>query len=197
MVSLAAPKASPAGMPDAPDLRELSDAAYQNEVLRLPLEKSESHVEAELVARARQLGVSTAHYAAADKRHTSSAESASTAPTYHGRTFSTASEASTSTAPTVDSSLFAPPSPGPLPADPADKRRPRDLSFAPYDKYLAQVGKNLNQPRFRKSSIATVDPSSRSIFSVSTKRSLASVRSGFKNRLRWRRRSLLPPEPML
>lgn len=198
MVSLVVSK-PPAETPDSYNLPELSDAVYFKEVLRLPVEKSEDHIEDELVARARQLGISPSpsSHNASDKRYTSSAESASTVPTYHARTFSTASNDSASTALTAHSSVFAAPSPEVTPAIANDKRRPRSLNFSQYDKYLSQIDRNLDQPKFRKSSAIVADPSSRSLFSVSTKRSLASVKSTIKNRMRWRRKSIQPYVPIL
>lgn len=194
MVSLAVPKAL-AETPDTTfNLPELSDAAYINEVLRLPVEKCESHVEDELVAKARQLGISTVAFS--DKRYTLSAESASTVPTYHARTFSTGSRDSTSTALTLQSSLFTPPSPELSPTEANGKRRPKSTNFSQYEKYLTQVDKNLDQPKFRRPSI-TVDNSNKSLFSVNTRRSLASVRSGIKSRLRLRRKSVQPSIPSL
>lgn len=188
---------------EKPPIVEISDAAYFNDVLQLPLDKTESHAEDELVARARELGISTALFSAAtaqhkadQKRYTSSAESASTVPTSsgHGRTFSTASDGSSaSTALTVHSSVHN--AATPQPSSPDAKRR--ELNFAPYDRFVSQqAGKNLDQPRvLRKSSFAVPDSSSKSLFSVSTRRSLASVTSNFKNRLRFRRKSILPPPP--
>ncbi|KAI6780020.1 putative E3 ubiquitin-protein ligase-like protein [Emericellopsis cladophorae] len=186
MVTLATPQLM-AEMP------ELSDAAYYNQVLRLPIEKSEDHIDDELVARAQALGITTTLSSPADKRYTSSAESASsTAPTYHARTFSTGSSDSTGTALTERSSLSKPDT---ILAPERNETARRTLNFAHYDKYLAQLGNNLDQPKFRKQ--AVVDTSSKSLFSVSTKRSLASVKSNIKNRMRWRRRSTQPFTPQL
>jgi hypothetical protein len=174
-------------------------------VLQLPSGKSEDCIEHELIARARRLGIApspSSSHNASDKRYTSSAESASTVPTYHVRTFSTASNDSASTALTVQSSIFTPPSPEVAPAAANDKRPPpRNLNFSHYDKYLTQIDKNLDQPKFRNSilasSAATTDPSSKSLFSVSTRRSLASVKSNIKHKIRWRRKSIQPYVPNL
>lgn len=197
MVSLANPR-PPVETADTTNLPELSDAAYFNDVLCLPVEKSEAHVDDELIARARQLGISIPDVS--DKRYTSSAESASTAPTYHARTFSTGSNNSTSTALTVHSSIFAPAVSDVNISEekPKQKQRPPSLSFAQYDKYLTQVDKNLDQPKIKNVSISTAnESSSKSLFSVSTKRSLASVKSVVKNRIRWRRKSIQPYVPAL
>jgi hypothetical protein len=196
MAALIASKVPP-DSPDMSSIPELSDAAYFNEVLRLPIEKSESHVEDELIAKAHELGLSPV-LLSRDKRYTSSAESASTALTYHGRTFSTASKGSASTDLTVHSFTLGPDASDSVSADHSDeKRQSKTVSFSQYDKYLAAVDKNLDQPKFRKASAATADPSSKSLFSVSTKRSLASVKSNIKNKMRWRRKSIQPFVPTL
>jgi hypothetical protein len=179
---------------------ELSDAEYVNVVLKLPLDKSETHVEDELIARAQKLGISTSRSLndGIDKRYTSSAQSASTTVTYHAPAFSTGSRASTSTDITVQSSIFARPDAESLLQQQAsenviDLHPSKDLSFAPYDKYLTQIDRNFDQPRFRRvAAPADNEPSSKSVFSVSTKRSLFSVKSGIKNKLRWRRKSIQP-----
>lgn len=182
--------------PDMSQIPELGDAVYFSEVLKLPVEKSESHVEDELIARARALGLSPAPLSR-DKRYTSSAESASTAITYHGRTFSTASNGSASTDVTVHSSIFDPAVSESASVEHSDKRGQKSLNFSQYDKYLSVVDKNLDQPKFRKAAVAAADPSSRSLFSVSTRRSLASVKSNIKSKIRWRRKSIQPFVPSL
>jgi hypothetical protein len=199
MVALVVPDAPAAASGTAPRVTshpELSDAEYYNEVLQLPIDKSETHVEDELIARAQRLGISTSRSPNddIDKRYTSSAQSASTGVTYHAPTFSTGSRASTSTDITVQSSIFARPDPESLLSDNViDVHSSKDLSFAPYDKYLTQIDRNLDQPKFRRvTAPPDNEPSSKSVFSVSTKRSLFSVKSGIKNKLRWRRKSIQP-----
>ncbi|CAI6094033.1 unnamed protein product [Clonostachys chloroleuca] len=176
----------------------LSDAAYFNEVLRLPLGKLEVHIDDELVSRAQQLGISISQAIddADDKRYTISAQSASTAATYHARTFSTGSHDSASTDLTIYSSIFAPPSSESTSLGGKEKGQPKTLSFQPYDKYLTQVDKNLDQPKFCKVESPT-DSTAKSLFSISTKKSLFSVKSGLKGKIRWRRKSIQPFPPNL
>jgi hypothetical protein len=76
------------------------------------------------------------------------------------------------------------------PAAPAPRRRSKTLSFSHYDKYLAQIDPNINQPKFLKEPPPDVDISGLSLFSVSTRKSFASVRSGIKKRIRWKRKGL-------
>lgn len=194
MVSLAPPKPLLEAHTEISNLPDLSDAAYFAQVLRLPVEKLESHVDDELAVRARHIGCHAQNLS--DKRYTSSAESASTAITYHARTFSTGSNASASTTLTVNSSILYPPrSPKPQ-SDADEKRQTTGLNFTQYDKYLSQIDKNLDQPKIRKLSVPT-DTSAKSVFSVSTRRSFFSVKSGIKNKFRLRRKSIAPFVPTL
>jgi hypothetical protein len=78
-----------------------------------------------------------------------------------------------------------------------DGRPAKNINFTHYEKYLTQVGKNLDQPKFRKAAAAPPETSSKSLFSVSTKRSLFSIRSGVKNKMRWRRSFVQPAVPAL
>ncbi|KAJ4308978.1 hypothetical protein N0V84_011773 [Fusarium piperis] len=165
---------------------ELSDIDYFLTVLQLPDGRTESQIEDDLVSKANALGISTA--AVADKRITSSVESASTV--YNARTFSMLSGGSTSTALTTHSSLFGPPTP-----DLSSARQSKDLSFAQYDRYLSIIDPHHNHPKFLKEP-PPPDPTTQSIFSGKTnKRSLFSVKSGFK--LRWRKKAPQPLEVLM
>lgn len=178
---------------------DLDDAAYLSQVLRLPADQTEAQLDQELEAKARKHGIPTTRHSqnGSDKRYTSSAESASTGRTPHTRTFSTASNNSTCTALTTHSSIFAPSSPKLSAAKSKDGRPVKNINFTHYEKYLAQVDKNLDQPKFRKAAVAPPETSSKSLFSVSTTRSLFSIRSGVKNKMRWRRSSVQPVVPAL
>ncbi|KAJ4263946.1 hypothetical protein NW762_005984 [Fusarium torreyae] len=162
---------------------ELSDLDYFITVLQLPDGRTENQIEDDLVSKANALGISSAPVA--DKRITSSVESASTV--YNARTFSMLSGGSTSTALTTHSSLFGPPTPDPALSS---GRQSKDLSFAQYDRYLSVIDPHHNHPKFVKHS-PTPDNTAQSIFSGKTKRSLFSVKSGF--RLRWKKK---PPQPL-
>ena len=178
------------------ETHELSEAEYYNAVLQLPVEKSETHLDDEIISRAESLGIIVPPpiEALPDKRYTSSAQSASTAVTYHGRTFSTGSTGSASTALTAQSSICATSKSSPLSGN--KKQPPKDLNFAQYERYLSKLEPILDQPKFRKGSVAA-DTSSKSLFSVSTKRSVFSIKSGLKTRMRWRRKSIQPSMPTL
>ncbi|KND88061.1 putative E3 ubiquitin-protein ligase ARI8 [Tolypocladium ophioglossoides CBS 100239] len=164
-------------------LPELGDAEYGTEVLQLPVDKSEVELDRELVARANALGLrATLPSVSGYKRNTSSAVSNSSESTSQERTFSTASDSSASTYITPHSSIFSPPSPGPAGPDAASKPS-RNLSFSPYEKYLAQDGPTLDPSRSRKLSTPG-DGSAQSIFSFSTRKTL----SGIRGRMRLRKK---------
>lgn len=174
--------------PDATvNVPELRDPAYINAVLNLSPGLTESQVDAQLLAKANALGISTD--APNDKRITSSVESASTV--YNARTFSMLSGGSTSTALTTQSSLFSPASPE---LGLASVRESKDLSFSQYDRYLSIIDPNHHTTKHPKDP-PPHDHSSRSVFSGKTKKSLFSVKSGFKNRMPWRKKSKTP-QPM-
>ncbi|PNY24562.1 E3 ubiquitin-protein ligase ARI8 [Tolypocladium capitatum] len=163
-------------------LLELSDAEYCAEVLQLPVDKSEVELDRELVAKANALGLeATLPLVSSYERDTSMAVSDSGESTSQERTFSTASDGSASASLTPHSSIFGPPSPDPAKLDAAPTPS-KNLSFSPYEKYLAQDGPMLDPSRSRKSSTAGGESSAQSIFSVSTRRSLSSFRSRMKLR---------------
>lgn len=181
-----------------PQKLSLDDAAYNTRVLALSGGKTESQLDDELQLRAQKYGLPMkgSFQISIDKRYTSSAESASSAQSPHTRTFSTASNNSACTALTSTSSLFAPAGTKVSPKG-KDYRATKNLNFSQYEKYLSQVDKNLDQPKFRRTAVTPPEVSARSLFSVSTKRSIFSLKSGVKNKIRWRRRSMQPVAPTL
>ncbi|KAK0387918.1 hypothetical protein NLU13_4163 [Sarocladium strictum] len=174
-------------------LPELDEVRYLREVLCLQPEQTEAEIDNELHSKANALGIVIPQsHAPSDKRYTSSAQSASTAVTYHGRTFSTGSHGSASTAFTDLSFAVAPPSPGVKSADGTPKKRTKVPSFSQYDKYLSTLSPNLDQPKIRKLS-KPLDASSQSLFSVRTGKSFFSLKSyGLRTKMRWRRQSNQP-----
>lgn len=165
---------------------ELNDSDYFITVLHLTDGRTENQIEDDLVSKANALGISSAPVA--DRRITSSVESASTV--YNARTFSMLSGGSTSTALTTHSSLFGPPTPDPALSS---GRLSKDLSFAHYDRYLSVIDPHHNHPKTTNESPPA--NSSPSIFSGKTRRSLFSVKSGFK--LRWKKKPLQPIQAVL
>lgn len=182
-------------MPNIPALPELNEARYLRDVLCLTPEQTESALDNELNSKANALGIVIPQSPTmSDKRYTSSAQSASTAVTYHGRTFSTGSNGSASTALTDFSSAFTPSSPDLKPADGTPRKRTKALGFSQYDKYLSNLSPSLDQPKIRKLS-KPLDASSKSLFSVRTGKSFFSIKSsGLRTKMRWRRQSIQPFE---
>lgn len=172
---------------------ELDSVIYATEVLRLGFDRTEQQHDDELDAKANALGVAVPRQLTSDKRYTSSAQSASTACTNHTRTFSAGSNTTTSTAATDFSSLFAPPSPELKATDatPSQRSRPKSLNFTHYERYIARIGPNLDQPKNKKAP-SPLDASSKSLFSVKTGRTLSNIKSGFRSKMRLRRRSIQP-----
>ena len=179
------------GMGDTIDVPELSDIDYFNDVLRLPTHKFETHIDDEVDARAIALGIPVSQLAKSDKRNTSSAESASTvATTHHTRTFSTASHDSACTALTAHSSIYNPPSEK-VPPDAKSSTRSwaNSLKFTQYDKYLLRLSPKLDQTKLLRPSTPPEHTGAQSLFSVKTKKSFLSVKSGLKKRMRWARKT--------
>jgi hypothetical protein len=198
MSSLACPLANPAEMTPSVDIRlppELDEASYSAAVLLLDQSTTETSLDDELAIKAGALGISISRPSTSDKRNTSSAESASTVATFHARTFSSASNDSGRTTLTSYSSFDASPS-ADTPIKSVSRRGSKTLNFSQYEKYLAQVDPNINQPKFLKGPppepVSTTAPS---LFSVSTRGSYVSFKRGLKNKMRWRKKPIPQPEP--
>ncbi|KAI1392265.1 uncharacterized protein F4822DRAFT_425476 [Hypoxylon trugodes] len=170
---------------------ELRDIDYTTQVLLFSPENTESYFR-DLIAKATKLGIVVSRPSSVvsidDKRNTSGAESSITMDTSHARTTSTGSGGSASTKLTIHSLNNRPPEPL---ARIGARKRPRALTFAQYENYLAQVEPDLNQPRFMSPSSAETEAAP-SIFSISTNRSYLSIRRGL-SKLRHRRK--IPPCP--
>jgi hypothetical protein len=204
MGSLAAEASPPCH--DTADLTvvpELDDAGYTARVLRLPADKSEAWLEEELRAKALVLGVPLPHSTPLPLVHDASPtpQSASTAVTIsnHARTASGNTEHSATTVATTNStepSLSRPSSPPIHKTEPTAPRHGKSLSFSTYDKYLAQIGPTLDQPKICRPSLLS-DSSNPSLLGVSSRRSLFSIGSAVKNKVRRKRTSILSFEPAL
>ncbi|KAM4064912.1 IBR domain-containing protein [Hirsutella rhossiliensis] len=173
---------------------ELSDALYSATVLQLPADKSEDHLDLELLARAHALGIraslsSVSHY----RRPASVALSESCASSSQEQLFSTASDGSASTYLTPHSSIIGPPSPDVATADQASSRHPKLPSFSPYEKFLAHRNPAPDSTKSTSGKSFTTDSSAQSIFSVSTRKGL----SGFRSRMTLRKKSTRSFEPSL
>lgn len=171
-------------------LPELGDTDYAAEVLRLDERQQEVDIDVQLAQKAAELGISASRPSTAQEPVTSTAESAITATSNHVRTASTGSQNSTSTALTAQSSIVRVGSNGTadVKGNTVTRTRSKSLNFSQYDKYLAQVDPNLNQPKFLSSPPPGREPAP-SLFSVSTRKSYTTIKNGIKTRIssRWRK----------
>ncbi|KAK8074679.1 hypothetical protein PG997_009342 [Apiospora hydei] len=189
---------------------ELSDADFLSQVLQTRADNTERWLD-DLINKAASLGIqisrpSTALSAPAEPSNFRTAESSVTLDTSHTRTASTGSNGSSSTAMTSDDDNhqhFPPQKPNNNSTTTNNnnnnnsiltRRRSRNLTFAHYDKYLAQINPNMNQPKFLS---ALPPPPERtlapSLFSVSTRKSYNGLRNGFL-KIRRKRKSISYPD---
>ncbi|KAK2608666.1 hypothetical protein QQS21_002777 [Conoideocrella luteorostrata] len=177
-------------MDETVQIPELGDAQYCTEVMHLPVDKTELQHDRELLRKAHGLGImATLPTVLEANRITSSAMSDSTESTSRDQTFSTVSDGSTIAYLTPHSSIYGVPSPNLSSIDNSIQQKSlgRSLNFSSYEKYLAQVDIVHEEPRFTKSAVQNAS-SGQSIFSVSTRKSLSGVTSGFRSRMKLRKR---------
>jgi hypothetical protein len=166
---------------DRPVPTEYNDADYTREVLQLRAGQTETLLDDHIVREAESLGIPVSRPATAKNENALGTSMSDSVVSQHTRTVSSTSQRSQSTGMTSRSShdyhyhLDAPQS----------KRRPvsrRSLSFTDYEKFLVQADAS---DTVRKVSMpAPVEPA-HSLFSVSTKKSYASIkRSLTKLRIR-------------
>lgn len=154
---------------------DVNHDVYASEVLGLQAGITEDAIDADLVAKANALGIAASTL---QKRNTLSAFSCSTTASALDQTFSATSSSMPAT---PHSSVFG--------------RSSTDLAcggatgFAQYDQFITAVDAPLEQVRFRKGSLPAVNSSAQSVFSVSTNKSFSSVKSGFKPRSWWKKKS--------
>jgi hypothetical protein len=189
-----------ASVMDAATLPELAEADFIHQVLQVTTDNSVAVLD-ELLIKAASLGIAASRPStalSADKHHLASpsgADSSITLDTNHARSASTGSHTSTSTTLTSAPSHDDVPEPaGSVPT----RKRSRNLTFSQYDKYLAQVSPNLDQPKFLSLPPPAADrhQSSPSLFSVSTRKSYLGIRNGL-TKLRRKKKTDPFPEPAL
>lgn len=186
--------ASDMNLPDKA-LIELNDAGYLADVLQPGDKSSEEEIEEELIQRAAALGISIPPPTPTATSN-NGADSDTTAFSSHARNTSTGSNDTADTAlssqpssPIIDRASNNPNFP------PTARARSRSLNFSQYDKYLAQVEPNLNQPKFLKQLSPPADDVP-SLFSISTRKSVISIKNGIKAKVRWKKRSSLASATM-
>ncbi|KAM0258177.1 hypothetical protein ACHAQJ_003945 [Trichoderma viride] len=171
-VSPRAPSSGATAVPEAESFTvlELNDSEYFTEVLRLPLGKSETEADQELLARANATGIAATLPSVASQRHPASSCSASSFSTQQDRTFSDASNRTNGTAVTTRSSVVCPPSP--LFDSEGGERRgsTASLTFSHYERYLASIDSGSKQDKPVKDPLPIFDNSAKSVVSVSPKR---------------------------
>lgn len=174
---------SPFGESEDARTPELLDAAkYAAEVLSLPSGISEDNLDQELLAKAHSLGIAAS---ALEKQGTFSSASSSIWSNLGDRSVSsTASSANI----TPHSSICGPPSPLLV-----SEEKTKEPQFAPYERYLAIVEAQL-RTKFRQGSLPALGSSSRSVFSVSTKKSFSSVNNA-KSRKWWQKKPIHGMDP--
>jgi len=163
---------------------EYSDADFVHEVLQLGDGQTEALYDSKLAQEAEKLGITISRLQTpSDKQHDphiSLCESALTVISHH-RTASTGSQGSNSTGITSRSSNEQ------LDNNLTPRKRAnsgRTLSFSEYDKYLLQV--EAQDPTCAFITPMPSEPAP-SLFSVSTRKSFTSIKSGFKSRFKLRR----------
>lgn len=173
-------------------LAELNDADYFADVIQPRDGASEQDMERALTTRAEALGISIRPQTPIERANVG-AESDTTNLSSHARNTSSSSNNTTDTVLTPPSSPIAacPASPS-FPNPPASPRSRSRLTFSQYDKYLAQVEPNLNQPKLlkRTSLIEDVAPS------LFRRKSVVSIKNGIKAKVRWKRRSSISSATM-
>jgi hypothetical protein len=179
---------------DGTVLPELTESDFLNEVLLVPTSNTETFLEG-LIAKATSLGIPTSRSSSvlsitgkASTFSTSGAESHVTIDTSHARTASTGSKGSASTRLTSTSSEDGIQE---ITNNVLMRKRSRILTFAQYEKYLAQVNPNLNQPKFLALPTTERASSTPSLFSVSTRKSYIGLRNGLS---KMRRRNKSTPQ---
>lgn len=156
---------------------EFNDADYIREVLQLEGGATEDVYDEALAKEAERLGIIIARTPTPSQAaYNSVRESAITATSRHARTTSSGSQGTISTGLTSRSSFAA--STAPQTRKRSNARR--SLSFSGYEDLAVQTIAGFSSTR------ASAEPAP-SLFSVSTRRSFSSIRSGIKNRFKLRR----------
>jgi hypothetical protein len=161
---------------------EFNDSEYFREVLQLADGSTEDAVDAALAQRACALGIAITPSANLHNGDSSMCESAATEESERARTGSSGSHVSASTC------MTSPRSSNEIMSNGEDGQRDgmrRSVSFSEYDRFLGQV----NIPTAVAAPVSS-NPAP-SLFSVSTKRSMISIRNGIMSRFALRKAKVL------
>lgn len=166
---------------------EFNDDDYFREVLQLDEGRTEAFFDDDLTREAEKLGITITRLPTPNQNsYDSLCESAVTVAS-HQRTASSGSQGSNSTGITSTSSNEHFDTFTPMQSRKRNSAR-RSLSFSEYEKYLGQMEKQHNSTLGLVPPPIPAEPAP-SLFSVSTRRSYQSIRNGFKNRFRLRRKN--------
>ncbi|KAG6038779.1 hypothetical protein E4U41_003711 [Claviceps citrina] len=180
-------------MDELMQILELDDAQFYTEVMRLGIDKTEVQHDREFLTRAYGLGIMATlpTVSKTDRLMSSAVSSDSTDSASRDQSFSTVSDGSTMTFPTPHSSIYGAPSPTLSSTDDnnnnVQKTQVKSLNFSPYNKYLAQADLLVQESPSRTCSRPPVS-SGKSIFSLSTRRSISCFTAAFRNRIKLRRK---------
>jgi hypothetical protein len=168
---------------------EYNDSDYFREVLQLEDGQTEMLFDSTLTQLAEKLGITVSRPATPNEKqnvaHNSMCESALTVTTNHARTASTGSGESNSTGMTSRSS-------NEQLDDSTPRKRPnsrRSLSFSEYEKFLLQAEAQTLAPSGFVAPHTPSEPAP-SLFSVSTRKSYANIKSGIKSKFKLRRNKM-------
>ncbi|KAI1163571.1 hypothetical protein F5B18DRAFT_311541 [Nemania serpens] len=174
-------------------LPELREADYLNEVLELSADSQEAYLD-RLIMKAANLGISFSRSPSTssipDNHNSSGAEPDATPDATRARTVSAGSRASGSTTITSRSSNHNGHSHS---GNILTRRRSRGLTFVQYESYLSHFKPSPGQLKFLPSPPAESDPS---LFSVSKRKSYKILCESV-SKLRGRKKSATPPEPLV
>ncbi len=171
---------------------EYNNEDYVREVLQLENGQTEALFDESLIQEAEKLGITISRPPTANENgnpaHHSMCESANTVASHHVRTASSESQDSASTGMTSRSSNNQSDLSLPLPSRKRSSAR-RSMSFSEYEKYLAQHDAQEANKQGSYPPPPIPNEPAPSLFSVSTRKSYASIKSNFKNRFRLRRKN--------
>ncbi|KAJ2901907.1 IBR domain-containing protein [Zalerion maritima] len=188
------PKPQPQKKIDVALPPEIDDLTYWAEVLHLEGDSTEGDIDHQLQDRAQSLGISLNRCESPEQNPLNSGALSSftiSTPAQHARTNSSTSNNSASTALTTHSSMAistpatVPSTANTITTPPLTKKRSKSLSFSQYEKYLAELDPNINQPKNQAPRPNTGD-SSHGIFNP---KSYKSFKHGIKTKVGWKKRA--------
>lgn len=180
------PAADPAD--GQPTLPELGDADYLRDVLGYDGDAAEADVEREMIAKAAALGIELPVPRLPDTQDgpgTPVGEPADALAPRHGRTVSSASDETAATALTLQTSNHSIAAPATA-TEVSSRRRSRNLTFTPYERYLGRVDPALDQPKFLRPNQDKTERSAGIVTRSGTRRRVRGLTQSIAKRLKRR-----------